>query len=196
VPGNQPFPKVGTYVTTQCGCCFACLILPRQYVLRASFLTFTRTIQLQNEKLSALLLIAALAAKRQCSTQTIALFGCKLSYSCTLCLVNRRSKEIMTSLSVGVKCTVHDGVLWMRMNDMRVKVPSGVVNQSQILLNVLSSVADGSIATDVTLPAPKEWLQAWAYCYCSEQKRLACVDNKDLISCLLVCFYGSNAATF
>jgi hypothetical protein len=102
----------------------------------------------------------------------------------------------MTSLSDGVKCTVHDGVLWMRLHDMRVKVPSGLVNKSQILLNVLSSVADASIATDMTLPAPKEWLQAWAYCYCSEKNRLACADNKDLISCLLVCFYGSNAATF
>jgi hypothetical protein len=100
----------------------------------------------------------------------------------------------MTSLSDVVKCTLRDGVLWMHLHDMCVKVPSDLTNQSQLLLNVLSSVADASITTDFTLPAPNEWLHAWAYCYCSEKKHLACVDNKDLIGCLLVCFCGSNAA--
>jgi hypothetical protein len=83
-----------------------------------------------------------------------------------------------------VKCTVHDGVIWMHLHDTSVNIPTNVVNESQLLLNVLSSVAD---TTDFTLVAPKEWLEAWASRYCIGRERLHCATIRDLVCCLLVC---------
>jgi hypothetical protein len=94
----------------------------------------------------------------------------------------------MTSLSDVVKCTVHDGVVWMHLHDTSVNIPSNVVNESQFLMNILSSVTDTSITNDFSLAAPKEWLEAWASCFCSGKKHLRCANLKELVGCLLVCF--------
>jgi hypothetical protein len=59
------------------------------------------------------------------------------------------------------------------------------MNKSQILMDALG-VMDPSVKRKVTLPAPKEWLQAWADCYCSEEDRMSREKIKDLVHCLLV----------
>jgi hypothetical protein len=100
----------------------------------------------------------------------------------------------MTSLSDEVKCTVHDGLFWMHLDDTGVNIPSHIVNESQLMMNILSSVADTSITTDLALAAPKEWLEAWASRYCSGEKRLRCANIRDLVSCLLVCLCYWNVA--
>jgi hypothetical protein len=81
-----------------------------------------------------------------------------------------------------MKCTVHDGVIWMHLHDTSVSIPSNIANESQLLMIVLSSAAD----TDFTL-APKEWLEAWASRYCIGRERLHCANIRELVCCLLVC---------
>jgi hypothetical protein len=86
------------------------------------------------------------------------------------------------------RCTVHDGALWMHLDDVRVNIPSRLVSQSQVLIDAMSCVGDSSIPGDLTLPAPKEWLQAWMACYDSEEEHLRREDTEDLVNCLLVRF--------
>jgi hypothetical protein len=93
----------------------------------------------------------------------------------------------MSSSTDAVRCTVRDGAMWMHLDTASVEIPPKLVNESQILLDALS-VTNPSITRKVTLPAPKEWLQAWAACYCNEEEILSCKDVKVLVNCLLVCF--------
>jgi hypothetical protein len=102
----------------------------------------------------------------------------------------------MNSLSDMVKCTVDDGALWMHLDDMRVHIASSLVKKSQILKDMMSSRAEASTPSDITLAAPKEWLRAWACCFGSGETRLGCADNRDLVNCLLVCSCYWNAALF
>jgi hypothetical protein len=93
----------------------------------------------------------------------------------------------MSSRSRGVKCTVHpDGSMWMHLD---MKVPSHLLKESKVLTDALMSEADPSFARDFTLAAPKEWIQAWMVCCCSDEQRLSCADTKDLVNCLMVCCY-------
>jgi hypothetical protein len=85
-----------------------------------------------------------------------------------------------------VRCTVHDGAVWMHVDDVRVNIPSRLVNRSQVLMDAMSCVDDSSVYGDLTLPAPKEWLQAWIACYGREEERLRCADTEGLVNCLLV----------
>jgi hypothetical protein len=116
----------------------------------------------------------------------------------------------MTSSSDVVKCTVHNGVLWMHLHEKRLKIHSLVVNKSQLLTDMLSSAADPTVSSDFTLAARKEWLLAWtslwplpkSACCCSGnksrsyqkslRKRLRDVDIADLLNSLLVCFCYRN----
>jgi hypothetical protein len=82
---------------------------------------------------------------------------------------------------------VHDGAVWMHLDNASVKIPSELVHKSQTLVDALS-VTEPSIKRKFSLPAPKEWLQAWSACYCNEEENLSCEDIKDLVNCLLVCF--------
>jgi hypothetical protein len=82
---------------------------------------------------------------------------------------------------------VRDGAMWMHLDNVTVKVPPTLVKRSQVLLDALS-MTDPSVTRKVTVPAPKEWLQAWAVCYCNEEESMSCKDIKCLVSCLLVCF--------
>jgi hypothetical protein len=75
----------------------------------------------------------------------------------------------------------------MHLDNASVEIPPKLVNKSHILMDALS-VTDPSIKRRVTLPAPKEWLQAWATCFCNEEEVLSCEDIKDLVNCLLVRF--------
>jgi hypothetical protein len=77
---------------------------------------------------------------------------------------------------------MHDG-------NVLVPIPSHLLNKSQILIDAMSSVDDTSGSKDFTLPAPKEWLQAWMACYGSEEERLGRANIKDLVNCLLVSFF-------
>jgi hypothetical protein len=86
-----------------------------------------------------------------------------------------------------VRCTVHDGEMWMHLDHGGLKIPSQLLCKSQILRDVLS-VAFPAVTRKVTVPAPKEWLQAWVVCYGNEEERLSCDNVKDLVHCLLVCF--------
>jgi hypothetical protein len=93
----------------------------------------------------------------------------------------------MSSSRDAVRCTVHHGAMWMHLENVSVKIPQEFVNKSQILTNALS-VAHPSVARKVTVAAPREWLEAWAICYCNKEVRLSCEDINDLANCLLVCF--------
>jgi hypothetical protein len=92
----------------------------------------------------------------------------------------------MNSLSDMVKCTVDDGALWMHLDDIRVNIPSSLVHKSQMIKAMLSSHADASATSDITLAAPKQWLRAWAYCFGNGETRLSSADNRSLVNCLLV----------
>jgi hypothetical protein len=80
---------------------------------------------------------------------------------------------------------VRDDAMWMHLDDATVKIPQQLLNQSQVLVNAMSA-AQPSGARKVTLAAPKEWLQAWAGCFCNNEERLADQDIQVLVSCLLV----------
>jgi hypothetical protein len=83
--------------------------------------------------------------------------------------------------------------MWIHLDNASVEIPRKLVNESQILQDALS-VTSSSVKRKVTLPVPKEWLQAWAVCYCSEEDSLNAKDTKDLVHCLLVCFLSWIAA--
>jgi hypothetical protein len=85
--------------------------------------------------------------------------------------------------------------MWMHLDNASVKIPPKLVNKSQILMDGLS-VTSPSIAGKVTLPAPKEWLQAWAACYCNGEEILSCEDIKDLVNCLFVCFLRLDRSSY
>jgi hypothetical protein len=78
--------------------------------------------------------------------------------------------------------------MWMHLDNGSQKIPSQLLNKSQILMDALS-VAHPSVTRKVTVGAPKEWLEAWVACYCNEEKSLSCNNTKDLMNCLLVCFF-------
>jgi hypothetical protein len=125
-------------------------------------------------------------------------FACSASSGSRLlqALLIRRI-EVMSSSRDAVRCTVHHGAMWMHLDNVSVKIPPELVENSQILTNALSA-AHPSFARKVTVAAPKEWLQAWAVCYCNKEVSLGCEDIKDLVNCLLVCFlpleHNSNRA--
>jgi hypothetical protein len=91
-----------------------------------------------------------------------------------------------------VRCTVHDGEMWMHLDNGSQKIPSRLLSKSQILTDALSA-AHSSVTRKVTVAAPRERLQAWVACYCNEEKNLKPDNIKDLINCLLVCFLPWNA---
>jgi hypothetical protein len=100
----------------------------------------------------------------------------------------------MTSSSDGVRCTLHDGSVWLHLDDGRVSIPSHLLHKSKTLMDVVASGSDTSVARGFTLAAPKEWLQAWLSCYGSEEDHLGCEENTFLANCLMVCFCSRNAA--
>jgi hypothetical protein len=91
----------------------------------------------------------------------------------------------MSSSRDAVRCTVHHGDMWMHLDNVSVKIPPELVKNSQLLTDALSA-AHPSFARKVTVAVPKEWLQAWAKCYCNKEVSLGCGDIKDLVNCLLV----------
>jgi hypothetical protein len=98
----------------------------------------------------------------------------------------------MFSSNDGVRCTVHDGEMWMHLDSGSLKIPSQLLKKSQVLVDALSA-ADLSVTRKVTVAAPKDWLQAWVGCYCNEEESISCDNIKDLVNCLLVCFSLWNA---
>jgi hypothetical protein len=98
----------------------------------------------------------------------------------------------MISSNDVVRCTVRDGEMWMHLDNGSLKIPSQLLNESQVLRDALSA-AHPSGTRKVTVAAPKEWLQAWGLCYCNEEESLSCQNIKDLVNCLLVCFLLWNA---
>jgi hypothetical protein len=99
----------------------------------------------------------------------------------------------MSCFRDAVTCTVHDGELLMHLNNGCVKIPSLLLNKSQVFKDALS-LAHPSTTRQVTLAAPDKWLQAWAACYCNEEEKLNCAEIEDLVNCLLVCSVRCNAA--
>jgi hypothetical protein len=94
----------------------------------------------------------------------------------------------MPSSSDIVKCTVHDGAVWMHLDDGPVHIPSHLLNRSQLLKDALLSSDESSANRDFTLPAPQKWLKAWIACCGSDEEHLSCADVKDLVNCVLVRF--------
>jgi hypothetical protein len=80
---------------------------------------------------------------------------------------------------------MHDGAMWMHLDDAAVKIPQQLLKKSQVLMNAVSA-SHPSAARKVTLAAPKEWLQASLGCFCLEDDSLSDKDIQCLFSCLLV----------
>jgi hypothetical protein len=83
--------------------------------------------------------------------------------------------------------------MWIHVDNSSVKIPPELVNLSQVLMDALSAT-DTSVRRKVSLPVPKEWLQAWAVCFCNEDERLGYQSIEDLINCVLVCLLLSSVA--
>jgi hypothetical protein len=84
----------------------------------------------------------------------------------------------------------------MLLGKVRVNIPLNLVNSSEMLMELLSSVDDLSVTSDFTLPVPKDWLKAWVACYCSEKKLLRCLEVRDVVNCPLVCFAPTTQLQF
>jgi hypothetical protein len=93
----------------------------------------------------------------------------------------------MTSSSEGVRCTVQDGEVSMYLDDVQVHIPSHLLKESKIVVDVLSSMPDSLFTRNFTIAAPKEWLQAWVACYVRKVERLGNADTEVLVNCLKVC---------
>jgi hypothetical protein len=91
----------------------------------------------------------------------------------------------MTNSSDEATFSVHDGTVWMHFGDERIIIPSHLLKKSQFLDDAVSST-DPSVTREFTLPAPKEWLQAWMTCFGGEEELLQYADVDDLVNCLLV----------
>jgi hypothetical protein len=111
--------------------------------------------------------------------------------ACLACHCTARSPRTasagMTRSSTEVKCTVNNGTLCMHLDDVRVHIPSHIVNESKVLLDALSSVRDSLVTSDFTLAAPVEWLQAWVCCFVGESEPLGSAEIEVLVKCLKVC---------
>jgi hypothetical protein len=92
----------------------------------------------------------------------------------------------MASSRDGVKCTIQDGAVRMHLDDGCVNIPAHILTKSRFLSDVLSSVADLSVTSDFIVPAPEQWLHAWAARYVCEEGSLGRADSTDLINCLSV----------
>jgi hypothetical protein len=79
----------------------------------------------------------------------------------------------MTSSSEGVRCTVQDGEVSMHFDDVHMHIPSHLLEESKIVLDMLSSMSDSPFTRDFTLAAPTEWLQAWFACYVRKVEHLS-----------------------
>jgi hypothetical protein len=84
-----------------------------------------------------------------------------------------------------VRCTVHEGEMWMHLDNGSLKIPPKLLIKSKILVDALS-VSHPSVTRKVTVAAPKEWLQAWVVCYGNDEESLSCDNIKNLVHCLLV----------
>jgi hypothetical protein len=93
----------------------------------------------------------------------------------------------MLSSRDAVRCTVHDGAMWIHLDNVSIKIPPQLLSKSDVLMDALS-VAEPSVTQHVTLAAPKEWLQAWALSNCHDEGSLSGKDIEELVNCLLVCF--------
>jgi hypothetical protein len=85
--------------------------------------------------------------------------------------------------------TAHDGAVWIHMGNQRVNIASHLFEKSKILMDAISSLDDPSIARDLSLDVPQEWLRAWVALFTSEDARLGNADIPELLNCLLVRFF-------
>jgi hypothetical protein len=92
----------------------------------------------------------------------------------------------MTNSQDVARCIIADGTVTMHLENMRMPIPSCFLRQSKVLMDALSSACDPSAIKDFTLAAPAEWLEAWVYCFVSQEEGLGCLDSKRLVNCLMV----------
>jgi hypothetical protein len=95
----------------------------------------------------------------------------------------------MLSSTDTVGCIIQDGAVLMHLDNERVEIPAHIVKKSKILTDALLPEADPSLTKSLTLAAPEEWLKAWAACFCCDGKRVTSADIRDLVNCLMVCFF-------
>jgi hypothetical protein len=91
---------------------------------------------------------------------------------------------VSSSHIAGVMCTVQDGAMWLHLDNVRVNIPLHLLHKSKTFMDAASSFSDPCIARGFTLTAPKEWLQAWLDCFCSEKVHLGDGDSAVLANCL------------
>jgi hypothetical protein len=95
----------------------------------------------------------------------------------------------MRSRSDMVRCTVHDGAVWMHLDNVPVQIPSHLAEKSQLLKDILLSVDDHSTASDFSLGICEGWVKALVARYGSEDDHLSNTDIGDILNCLLVCLF-------
>jgi hypothetical protein len=125
---------------------------------------------------------------QQCTKPASALLHHKILLSLSFLSCIQLRLAFMVSSSDGVRCTLHDGSVWLHLAYARTNIPPQLLHKSKTLMDAVSSVSDPSIARGFTLAAPKEWLRAWLACYGSGEQNLAFKDSKVLLHCLMVCF--------
>jgi hypothetical protein len=93
----------------------------------------------------------------------------------------------MSSSSDAVSCLVQDGAMWIHLDNVSVNIPQRLLSKSEVFMDAIS-VVERSVTREITLAAPREWLQAWVLRYCNEEDSLKDNDIEVLVNCLLVCF--------
>jgi hypothetical protein len=78
----------------------------------------------------------------------------------------------------------------MHFDDVQVHIPSHLLEESKIVVDMLSSMSDSPFTRDFTLTVPTKWLQAWVACYVLELKHLDNADTVVLVNCLRVCLFS------
>jgi hypothetical protein len=95
----------------------------------------------------------------------------------------------MASSREGATCSVADGKhLSINLPNLRVPIPSNVLDRSTVLTDVLSSACtcDSSATKDFRLPVPTEWLESWLSCFVTKEETLGSADIDLLVNCLMV----------
>jgi hypothetical protein len=83
----------------------------------------------------------------------------------------------------------------MYLDDVRVHIPSHLLKESNMVLNILLSMSDSPSTREFTLAAPTEWLQSWVACYVQKVEHLGDADTEVLVNCLKVCLCSRIAAS-
>jgi hypothetical protein len=92
----------------------------------------------------------------------------------------------MSGSNIAARFAIENGSLMMRFEDLHVSIQSHIMNESNLLMDVLSSTWSSAATKGFALVAPNEWLQSWVTCFVTEEETLGCLDRQLLVNCLMV----------